>query len=319
MELAGPVPELKSGSPVNTDPYLSDFTRLGELIYSYIPAPPSSSPYDGDHTPDPDLIIICSWMYALPKHITKYTNVYKSKYPNSPILLLRQDGGDFFWRTNAQQMKNLRPAVTTIRQLSTGKHDGEKLNVLMHVFSNGGAWTVCQLSDAFSSTMSVSLPDFAVQPELLPISTLVLDSTPSLPNPSASHTAICEALPKNPPVLRKLGEAAVWGWISSTQTIGDLLGREHVTLNMRRRLNDPGGAFMQTGLKRMYIYSQGDKLIPAADVEAHAEAARAVLGEEGAERVELEDFGQTRHVSHMVGDPDRYWSIMDRVWNESML
>ncbi len=316
MELAGPIPELKSSTPkLESDPYLSDFTRLGEQIYHYIPAPtlPSSTP-----ATSPDLIILCSWMYAFSKHIAKYTSAYKSKYPTSPILLLRQDGGDFFYRTNAQQMKNLEPAIATIRRLRSDKPKGGRLRVLMHVFSNGGAWTVCQLADAYSSATSLSTPGVDVQHELLPISALVLDSTPSLPNPSASHTAICEALPKKPPLLRAIGEAAVWGYISLAQSVDFALGREHLTLNLRRRLNDPQGAFMQDHLRRVYIYSQGDALIPASDVEAHAQDARVVVGEDDGERVKMEDFGKTRHVSHMLGDPERYWRVVDDIWSRSV-
>ncbi|KAJ9613514.1 hypothetical protein H2200_003456 [Cladophialophora chaetospira] len=323
MELAGPVPELKFGTTpreLDVDPYLSEFTRLGELIFYYTLASPSTDvPPFRDNTPDPDLIIICSWMYAFSKHIAKYTNAYKSRYPRSPILLLRQDGGDFFYRTNAQQMKNLAPAITTIRRLRAEKNNGsERLNVLMHVFSNGGAWTVCQLADAYSHGISASSPHLDIKPELLPISALILDSMPSLPNPSASHTAICEALPKKPPFLRAIGEAAVWCYISFAQNVDFVLGREHLTLNIRRRLNDADSAFMQDGLRRVYIYSQGDTLIPAADVEAHAKDAMGNLGDSENERVILEDFGQTRHVSHMVGDPKRYWSIVDRLWSESI-
>ena len=319
MELAGPVPELKPSttSPkLESDPYLSDFTRLGEQIYYYTPAPktPSASPHDAS----PDLIILCSWMYAFSKHIAKYTSAHRQRYLTTPILVLRQDGGDFFYRTNAQQMKNFEPAIATIRHLRAKKPTGEKLRVLLHVFSSGGAWTVCQLADAYSSAVSLSLPSVDLKPELLPISALILDSTPSLPNPAASHTAICQNLPKEPPLLRAIGEAAVWGYISLARTFDFALGREHLTLNLRRRLNDPEGAFMQDRLRRVYIYSQGDALIPASDVEAHAEDARAVIGEDGAERVKMEDFGKTRHVSHIVGDPERYWRVVDDIWSWSI-
>ncbi|ETI21445.1 hypothetical protein G647_07792 [Cladophialophora carrionii CBS 160.54] len=320
MDLAGPVPELKSHTGSTSKPddaYLSDFTRLGEQIYYYAPTstsrstPTTSSTTDvvatavKQSTPDPDLIIICSWMYALPRHIAKYTQAYRAKYASSPILLLRQDGGDFFWRTHATQMRNLEPAASVIRTLQRRSHSVDttqvdqnanprpeakakakaKLRVLMHVFSNGGAWSACQLADAYASAFSFTCPSIStLSPResdhanaILPIDALILDSTPSLPDPRASHAAICEALPSPTtyPLTRKVGETAVWCFLALASGVDALFGREHLTLNIRRRLNDPAGAFMQPGLRRVYIYSETDALIPASDVELHAEEARA--------------------------------------------
>ncbi|OCT45126.1 DNA repair protein RAD57 [Cladophialophora carrionii] len=331
MDLAGPVPELQSHTGPTSKPddaYLSDFTRLGEQTYYNAPTTTSrSTPTRSgttdvaatavkQSTPDPDLIIICSWMYALPRHIAKYTQAYRARYASSPILLLRQDGGDFFWRTHATQMRNLEPAVSVIRTLerrsqsaaSTTQVDQNanpdvkakagakakaktetkaKPRVLMHVFSNGGAWSACQLADAYASAYAsafacTSIPTLSPRESdrtnaILPVDALILDSTPSLPDPRASHAAICEALP-NPttyPLTRKVGETAVWCFLALASGVDALLGREHLTLNIRRRLNDPEGAFMQSGLRRVYIYSETDALIPASDVELHSEEARA--------------------------------------------
>ncbi|KIW64475.1 hypothetical protein PV04_09405 [Phialophora macrospora] len=370
MDLAGPFPELKSHDVSISKPkdaYLSGFTRLGEQIYYYTPTtlpsrtpPPTISDKTDDFatttttgtpTPsgvrDPDLIILCSWMYAHPRHIAKYTSHYRSKYPTSPLLLLRQDGGDFFWRAHATQMRNLEPAVRVIRTLcssSSSQESKPRPKVLMHVFSNGGAWTACQLADAYK--YSVKQPKQQHQEEeeevqevqeehpILPIDALILDSTPSLPDPRASHAAICEALPSATtyPLTRKAGELAVWWYLAVASRVDALAGREHVTLNIRRRLNDPDGAFMQPGLRRVYIYGDGDALIPAADVESHAEEAKAsrIIAREkmedkdandssngNATGIWLENFGQTRHVGHMMADPDRYWGLVEKVWRGS--
>jgi hypothetical protein len=328
MELAGPVPDLCPGiENPKPDIYLSGFTRLGEQVYYYSPTtasrPESTTNISSASEPDtlkadsdPDLIVFCSWMYAFPKHIAKYTKIHQSTYPSSPILLLRQDGGDFFYRSHSQQLKNLEAAVSTIRALSAEKSDKGNLKVLMHVFSNGGAWTVCQLADAYTSSATQSHHQ-ASSPALLPISALILDSTPSLPNSRAAHTALCEALPKSPAALRALGSMAVWGYLSVAHAVDTLSGAEHLTLNIRRRLNDPNGAFMQLDVRRVYIYSQGDALIPAADVEAHAREAMNALGDLGHDKVRLDDFGTTKHVSHMLGDPGRYWGVVGRLWREA--
>ncbi|KIW90842.1 uncharacterized protein Z519_08625 [Cladophialophora bantiana CBS 173.52] len=349
MEFAGPEPELQSGEEPEAprmpcDPHLADFTQLGSQIYIYTPPAPSVEEINGaaeahqrqqeQRSLDPDLIIVCSWMYAQSRNIGKYIKVYQTTYPSSPILLLRQDGGDFFFRTKAQQMRNLTPAVSLIRDLSAkkeknkeGQNKGKRLKVLCHVFSNGGAWTVCQLADAYyhhqqkqqqepRQQLSSPVPCKEID-VLLPITVLVLDSTPSLPNVTASHTAICEALSKSPPALRALGSVLVWGYLGVSHVVGAVAGREDVTLSLRRRLNHPRGAFTQPSLRaRVYIYSQADALIAAADVEAHArEAAQVLTG--GRDRVRLEDFGESRHVGHVLADPARYWAIIESLWRES--
>jgi len=219
-------------------------------------------------------------------------------------------------RTNAQQKKNLAPALAIIHDFESKKNHGDGLRVLIHIFSNGGSWTACQLADAYLvSTTSSPSPQ---QRKHLPMTALILDSTPSLPNPQSSHTAICEALPRRPRALRTLGSLSVWGFIAFTNTFETISGRENLTLNIRRRLNDPSGAFMQGDLKRVYIYSQGDALIPANDVETHAKDAVGLMGEAGKARVQIEDFKTSSHVGHVRTDPVRYWGIVERLWRESV-
>ncbi|OAL37107.1 hypothetical protein AYO20_03584 [Fonsecaea nubica] len=378
MEFAGPEPEvpwdIEGEAPViRSDPYLVDSTQLGHQIYFYDPrAKTSTTEIDGHAetaggeqqqqpqeqeeqppTPDPDLIIVCSWMYAQSRNIVKYTKQYQTRYPSSPILLLRQDGGDFSFRTQAQQMRNLEPAVSLIRDLeaaaaatatkmkgTTGKETGgekeKEFKVLMHIFSNGGAWSACQLADAYqhyhsqsrhqhqraqqqdlstaAAAATTSSSDEAPHHHILPITALVLDSTPSLPDPNAAHTAICEALPKSPAAVRALGSALVWGYLGVTHAVEVVTGRENVTLSLRRRLIDPRGAFCRC--RRVYIYSQADALIPGGDVELHArEAAHVLPG--GPDMVRLEDFVVSRHVGHVLADPVRYWAIIASIWGEA--
>lgn len=304
MELAGPEPELQSGTEL-PDPYLTEFSKLGPQIFFYTPRL-SEAGQTTVQVVQPDLIIVCSWMGAQSRYIRKYLSPYQTKFPQSPILLLRQDGSDLFWRSKWQQVKNTEPAISTIRRVV----DEKRLNtprVLVHIFSNGGSYTACQLADAYRDASSG-------KDELLPISALVLDSTPSLPSSRRAHTAISESLPKSGPG-RVIGSAAVWAYIGLAKVIETVAGNEDITTSLRRRLNDPNGAFMQGTLKRLYIYSQADKLIPAPDVEAHAEEAVSLIGRD---RVRLEDFVSSKHVGHVMLDERRYWSLIEDLWKESV-
>ncbi|KIV87861.1 hypothetical protein PV11_03379 [Exophiala sideris] len=304
MELAGPEPELQSGEEL-PDPYLAGFSKTGRQTFLYTPTVPERIETTGKVI-QPDLIIICSWMGAQSRYIRKYMTPYQTIFPRSSILLLRTDGSDLFWRTERQQVKNLEPAVSAMRQLVDQKRPN-KPRVLVHIFSNGGSYTACQLADAYLD----ALPG---KDELLPISALILDSTPSLPSAQRAHTAICESLPKSGPG-RFVGSAAVWGYIGLAKAIEAVIGKEDITTSLRRRLNDPNGAFTQGTLKRMYIYSQADELIPASDVEAHARAASSTIGWF---RVQLEDFVSSRHVGHVMSDGPRYWILVGNLWKESV-
>ncbi|KIW21507.1 hypothetical protein PV08_02087 [Exophiala spinifera] len=301
MELSGPIPELQTGEQ-HPDPYLADFTRLGPQIFFYEPR--GSIPSDADDVTTPDLIILCSWMGALPRYIAKYTKPYQSIFPRSPILLLKQDGADLFWKPRYFQGHAIQPALSVIRQVVQEKLPG-KPRILLHIFSNGGSYSALFLADAYRN----SSPN---KDETLPISALILDSTPSLPSSKSGHAAISELLPKSEP-MRTVSSAAIWAFIGIAQTYETLSRSENITIWLRRKLNEPGSAFTQDGLKRLYIYSQADALIPAGDVESHAKEAVDIIGEE---RVQLEDFETSRHVGHAMLNGQRYWKLVEDLWKE---
>ncbi|KIX08749.1 uncharacterized protein Z518_03406 [Rhinocladiella mackenziei CBS 650.93] len=303
MELAGPEPELQSGEDL-PDLHLADFTRLGTQIFLYTPTETHAKVgLTPESTAQPDLIIICSWMYAASRYIKKYTKAYQTRYPSSSILLLRQDGGDLFWRTVRQQVQNMEPAVSVVQRHVKTKQSSQS-KVLLHIFSNGGSYTACLLADTYLSSSN----------QLLPIAALVFDSTPSLPSAARSHTAICEALPKSIPA-RAIGSAAVWAYLGIGYVLDKVGGKENIIMTLRRKLNHPQGAFMQRYLNRLYIYSQADPLIPAEDVEQHAREAAAVIGNG---RVEMADFVSSRHVGHVMLDERRYWNVIETLWNKSL-
>lgn len=299
MEFAGPEPELCSGD-LETDSYLQEFQRLGEQIFHYTP---SIQTLDSDQPQAPDLLIFCSWMGASSRNIRKYISTYQTLFPNTPILALKQNGGDFFWRSKATLASNLEPAVSVVRQMVEMKSPAPP-RILLHIFSNGGSFSAINLTDAYRAVAGLHLP----------ISALILDSTPSLPNARRAHEAISESFPKSGP-LRLIGQGALWAYIGAGKTIDTVFGIENITLWLRRKLNDPQGAFMQGNLKRVYIYSQADRLVPAADVEAHARDAKGIIG---ADRIRLEDFLTSRHVGHVLLDGPRYWSIVEGFWKEAV-
>ena len=287
------------------------FDALGPQIFYHRPTEQSSHVVRDPELP-PELVIICSWLYARPKHIAKYTNVYQKLYPSSPILLLKQDGPDLMWRPNSWQMQNLSPAVEIVNALQAGLKREPK--VLLHVFSNGGAFTACQLADAYSLHHTSQSGKM-----LLPISALIIDSAPSIPTMSAGFTAMSQGLPSSLPApVRALGGLMMYTGLVSLSAVSKVLGSEGAISGMRRKLNDRTGAFMQDSLKRTYLYSDTDELVAWRDVELHASQASAICHDRGngrnTEIVYLEKFEGSKHVAHAVVDPKRYWAIVENAW-----
>ncbi|KEF53473.1 uncharacterized protein A1O9_10448 [Exophiala aquamarina CBS 119918] len=302
MEFSGPEPELQPVK-LDADSHLPDFQRLGKQLFYYVPSTPAAETQSCKSTKGPDLLIVCSWMGASSRNVRKYLSTYQTLFPATPILLLKQDGGDFFWRSKSTLAENVQPAVLVIKDIVEAKRT-ESPRILVHLFSNGGAFSAINLTTSYHTSMG----------EHVPISALILDSTPSLPDPRRAHEAISESLPRSGP-FRLLGQAALWAYIGGGITIDSIFRTENVTLWLRRMLNDPQGAFMQGDLKRVYIYSKADRLVPWADVEAHARDAEAIIGPA---RVQLEDFITSRHVGHILVDGPRYWNIVVDFWKETM-
>lgn len=280
--------------------YLADFEQLGPQIYHLDAKGLARDQIDAS----PDLNLICSWLYAQNKHIAKYTNTYRKLFPSSSILLLKNDGPDLIWKPNAWQMDALKPAISVIQDLQQRKaNQSRELRVLLHVFSNGGSFSACQLADAYRAQSGG---------RMLPISTMLVDSAPSIPSLRVGLTAMSQGFPTYlPKAVKVAGGAVMYSCMYSLGLLGRLAGSEGAMSSMRRRLNDPEGAFMQSRLRRTYIYSDTDQLVPWQHVEAHAQEARQILMQklpapEAEELVRLEKFVGSKHVAHAVLDPERY-------------
>ena len=70
-----------------------DFEKLTDAISYHRPHPSEGrqEPKDG-----PTLIVLCTWMSAHRKHISKYTSHYRLKYPNADLLIIESSIADIF-------------------------------------------------------------------------------------------------------------------------------------------------------------------------------------------------------------------------------
>jgi len=164
---------------------LWEFIELGDGQHLYTPPQSikdSGTPFSTTSTVHPGLIIFCSWLFAAPRHMAKYTSQYQLLYPRARILLLQNNLHNTSWLPDSVQMQTLRPSVAAVQDflkmnsvsLREGARDGGDPIILLHAFSNGGTHIAVQLAQSFREAV-VNSPAL---PSEIPFSALILDSCP---------------------------------------------------------------------------------------------------------------------------------------------
>lgn len=279
-------------SPTNPSTIKSPFPTFIKLAPSTWYYQSLGSETKPESSQQPDLIILSTWMGAASKHILKYTAAYQKIYPNASLLVLTNGVQDIIFRPSSHYEKYLRAAISVIRSMH---QQNPHAKIVLHLFSNGGAHTICQLAKLYRKYYS----------QALPLMGTILDSAPGRATYKRSIAAMSVGLPKFFP-LRFLGililhVACIVIWLQR-----HILGSENVITRVRRELNDP--LLFLTEARRVYIYSKTDEMVDWETVEEHADEA-----EEDGVHVERERFGNSKHVGHMMEDSDRYWGAVGRI------
>ena len=266
---------------------LSAFTRINESVYVY------ESSIEAHNTSEPDTILLLSWGQAPTRNIIKYFNHYKSLYPTSRILLIRTPFSDLIFHTQTSQKAVSAPAVDILS-------GGRVSRLLVHVFSNGGTYKLCELAKAYKRTYKT----------ILPIRTLIFDSAPGKPHFRRSIRALKHILPK-PWYLYFPALIVLYVYLASLYTFHTVTGGVPISTRVWHEVNDP--ELVDERAERLYLFSKDDGMIWWEDVVEHAANAR----EKGWKVVRTEEFVGSKHVAHMVLDPERYWDIVTRFWRAS--
>ena len=85
------------------------------------------------------------------QHSVRNTPGYRVLFPRSRILLIQTFFPDALWRPASIQSAELAPAVETLCSILNGR-------TLVHVFSNGGAYRLCPLAEAYKARIGNVLP-----------------------------------------------------------------------------------------------------------------------------------------------------------------
>ncbi|KEF53965.1 uncharacterized protein A1O9_09760 [Exophiala aquamarina CBS 119918] len=248
---------------------LAAFTALNDRVFIYKPLEKGDpEPVTASQKPSiPDLVVVCAWAFAQPRHIAKYLVHYHSLYPRARILLLFNTVHNMLWRPDWMQMEDLRPAVwaveecldsynsqakattTTVNEAGTRADSKQKQEptVVFHIFSNGGAHMAVQLAQAYRDNirMSPSLsPNSTAVKKQLPISALIFDSCPGHARYSTAGKTTLSFLPKDAHVTRALAMPLAYAVLGVAYLCHVSGIAEHVVIKLWRELNDPKGPFL---------------------------------------------------------------------------
>ncbi|KAN0114742.1 Eukaryotic protein of unknown function (DUF829) domain containing protein [Hyaloscypha variabilis] len=263
---------------------LEHFSRLNNSIWYHQPT--SRTP-----SRDPDLVLVLGWMDAQPKHIAKYAAGYEKLYPSASILGITTSAYDAAIATNSANTKRISPALDILYALPPNA------KLLIHLFSNGGGFTGMLLARCYRKKTGKALP----------VTATVCDSMPGRTRMIAQTRAFMVALPKSA-ILRAIVTFVMYITYPLYRLWHILTGTLDAVEVIRLALNDK--SLFDLDAPRLYVYSEADDMVDPKDVEEHADAA-AKLGV----TVFREKYLTSGHAAHMIQDPEKYWSIVQKLWS----
>ncbi|KAH7119255.1 hypothetical protein EDB81DRAFT_815541 [Dactylonectria macrodidyma] len=242
-----------STDPAKEKP-LSFMETLSPEVLLYRPATS-----DVQHTAAPKLVIIAAWTNALDAHIAKYVNKYKSLYPSSQILLVKSTSSIFFKPPLID--KAVQHMVPVIRACFPGDTSSASSGpgLLIHILSNGGSSSISALYGVYASSARGS------EDPRLPERVIVFDSSPGTITFSGTVSFFRVGLKG---VQRLLVMPFVYLY-SFYWSASIAVGYNRDWLAFWGKTHNAA----EGEVRRTYIYSETDALVPYSDVEAHADEA----------------------------------------------
>jgi hypothetical protein len=229
-------------------------------------------------------------MDATARHISKYTAGYEKLYPSARILAITSTVLELTLASEAAKSKRIAPIFEILYALPPDT------KVLLHFFSNTGAIIAMILLQTYREKMG----------KMLPVTAVVMDSTPGKAVYGTTIRAFSVSLPKNP-ILRVIGgvllRAFYWLWMLRVV----MSGKVDEVEQSRKVLNDK--SFFNVNTPRTYIYGVADPMVDWRFIEEHADEAERM-----GYIVDREKFLDSGHCAHLLDDPDRYWATVQRLW-----
>lgn len=266
---------------------MEHFTHLSPSIFVHEPA--NAKTLDEE----PDLIVLAGWMGASTRNLSKYTAGYGKIYPSARIVVITTSTLDAAYRTDAANGKRVAPVCDMIYDLPPNA------KFLLHVFSNGGSYTMALIAAAYRTKTGKAMPATAV----------VLDSTPGKATYAVTVRTFAIGLPKNI-LVQWIGKLLLSIFFWTYKLNCWIRGRKDLVEQARVDLNTK--TLFDVNTPRLYLYSSVDPLVDWRSVEEHALDAEA-LGY----RTSKEKFTEGGHCVHLVVDEKRYWGAVTKHWSST--
>jgi hypothetical protein len=273
------------------------FRELGSNVSFYEPC----NVHDPQTTtPCPDLVILCTWTGGTKaSQFARYTTPYQRLYPSARILLVRTTLWDFPRYSDTAFNEYLVPARKTILDVlgDPSTWQSGRRNVLLHILSHGGLRMALQLVQAVQTIDANGTQ--------LPISLMVLECCPGDSSATNIYRAASVALPRHQPAraVAAMGLRAIVQVGNTLQSRGVLTSID----DMRAQLND--AKIFSLSVRKLYLYSLADRMMPFKDVDAHREEALA-----RGYQAERTVFPRAKHMGLMRDDAQKYWDAISNAW-----
>ena len=264
-----------------------DFEIIGEGI-SYFHQPLHKDTQDG-----PSLVVLCTWMSAARKHISKYTQQYRQRYPDADILVIESGVAEMVYRSNPSQQLWLQPARDVLLSHTSQHARGHsQRQAVLHIFSNGGSQCAIQLVS--------SLPENVRRQAF---SAIIFDSCPGTATYQRTIQALTLSMPKSS-LTRYLGPPILHIVLCLLYLALFLTRADDSITRIRKQLSDH--KLFNPEVPRLYIYSKADQLVPYQDVKSHADDAK-VQGYRATSEVLFET---SAHCAHAMAYKEQYWEAV---------
>lgn len=248
-----------------------------------------------------DVLLLCTWMGASPKLVSKYYDEYVRLFPRHSIVLVTVTMSEMFLTSDAATTQALLPAVQLIQSKLAGKG-----SLVGAIYSNGGAHSLTRIAEIWKSRTQTPLP----------LEGLIIDSAPGDPQDLASgHRAVILSFPAP---LRPVFSLLLWVVFYIWKLLIVLGLSVNPIGRLRNALIDDtlfppyrGSGEKAEANKRAYIYSKEDVIVPYLTVQAAAADSRR-LGWD----VREERFNGSAHVGHAIKEKERYWGIVRDVLSD---
>nr|XP_005303092.1 transmembrane protein 53 isoform X1 [Chrysemys picta bellii] len=245
---------------------------------------PDTSPEMGNKNNRP-VVILLGWAGCRDKHLVKYSTIYHQK----GCTVIRYTAP---WKmTFFAESFGIRSLRTPARKLLELLFDYkiEKKPLLFHVFSNGGVMLYRYILELIHTHRQFSS---------LKVVGTIFDSAPGRRNMVGSLRALAAVLGSTN-VLLKYGLLLVFAiLVVVLRILLHPVTRFFHETHYDALLNGP------SRWPELYLYSKGDRIILASDVEHMIEARR-----QHNVAVRAVDFSDSAHVSHLLAYPSYYMSL----------